>query len=61
MFKVAAVLVLIGVAYGAVYDYSKQNEWGGVCNLETSKKQTPVDVITPSSSTKVEGKFVELS
>ncbi|KAL5256909.1 hypothetical protein ACHWQZ_G011992 [Mnemiopsis leidyi] len=61
MIKIVAVLLLMAEVYGALYDYSKQDEWGGVCNSETSKKQTPVDVITPSSSTKVEGKFVELS
>merc|ERR1712096_328199 len=29
----------------------KQNEWSGVCT--TGKKQSPIDVITPSTETKV--------
>ena len=42
-------------------NYDKQDEWTGTCNLAESKKQSPVDVITPQSSSKLDGKFVDLS
>jgi len=63
MLKAAAVVFLVFVVYNseAAFDYTKQNEWAGSCNNADSKKQSPVDVITPESSTKVDGKFVELS
>lgn len=63
MLKVVAAVLLVGVIYSSetAVDYSKQGEWGGTCNLAESKKQSPVDVITPESSTEVDGKFVELS
>jgi len=59
------VVVLVGVLFStsssALIDYAKQNEWAGACNAKDSKKQTPVDVITPKTNTEVDGKFVELS
>jgi len=63
MLKVVAVVLLVAVVYSSesTVDYSKQGEWGGICNVAESKKQSPVDVITPESSDEVDGKFVELS
>lgn len=52
--KVAlAVLALIATVYGAgggVIDYAKQAEWSGDCVKTDSKKQSPIDVITPTTS-----------
>ena len=42
-------------------NYDKQDEWTGTCNLAESKKQSPVDVITPQGSSELDGKFVDLS
>lgn len=42
-------------------DYANQAGWGGDCNKQGSKKQSPVDVITPEASTMKKGKLIELS
>ena len=56
------MVLLFGVVYsGGSVDYDKQDEWTGTCNLAESKKQSPVDVITPQSSSELDGKFVDLS
>lgn len=54
----AAVLVAV---HSAGADYSDQAGWAGVCNVGTSKKQSPVDVISPETKTVVDGKLLELS
>jgi len=63
MLKAAVAVFLVAVVYSSEVpiDYSKQAEWGGVCNNAESKKQSPVDVISPETSTEVDAKFVELS
>lgn len=61
MLKAVAGAFLLLVVSEAAFDYAKQGEWGGVCNKAESKKQSPVDVITPETSTEVEGKLFELS
>ena len=63
MLKATVAVFLVAVVYSSEVpiDYSKQEEWGGVCNNAESKKQSPVDVISPETSTEVNAKFVELS
>ncbi|XP_063674065.1 carbonic anhydrase 2-like [Bolinopsis microptera] len=63
MLKAAVTVFLVAVVYssGDVIDYDTQGEWGGVCNKEESKNQSPVDVISSETSTEVDAKFVELS
>ncbi|XP_063674593.1 carbonic anhydrase 1-like [Bolinopsis microptera] len=42
-------------------DYANQAGWGGDCNKQGSRKQSPVDVITPEACTMEKGKLIELS
>ena len=45
----AVMLISPSFAASGSVDWSNQDGWGGACNLNTSLKQSPVDVITPTS------------
>ena len=67
MFKLLAVFIALAhvhISSGSgseAIDYEDQENWGGVCNKKTSKKQSPVDVILPKKSTSQKGALIELS
>ena len=55
----ATVLITTCLATMLPVDYTKQNEWVGVCNVEGAVKQSPIDVITPGTCTKLGDTVIE--
>jgi len=54
------VVLAFGTGHGhhdGLIDYSKQEEWGGYCNLPTSKHQSPIDVNEGRWEKSISGSF----
>lgn len=59
--RCAIVLVaLVAAVYSSssdIIDYAKQAEWTGDCKKSTSKTQSPIDVVTPATTTLMTDSF----
>ena len=62
VFIALAQLQISSSSGSATINYDEQENWGGVCNKDTSKKQSPVNVILPWKGTIQNGaRVIELS
>jgi len=52
--------ILVSLISSADIDYSNQGAWGGACNLAGSKKQSPIDVVTPETCDRIGDYIIKL-
>ena len=58
--RMACLLLMSGMVSEG-FDYSKQDEWGGVCVSPESKRQSPIDIVTKRVETSRNLKPLKLS